>query len=294
MSDRRPDDKFNHIVHAHRRPAGNVERALTDFLALSANDARSSLVVRRLPRSSSARGLRAELVRRTRAVAARGGSAVYQIGRREGEPGRRHSQSDRRARRVRRRLSAQGGGARREPNARLRGRTSSARCGPQGASTYSRPPIAVSPSASAGYPPDTPFSVNPSYPPTPGCPPIRTSDRPRRAFRPRPRRACGAGGLRQSQASLCRSRPPVSNPPASMSPARMGRRCRAKEVDGRMRRRARHIRRVRHIRQREDIHLPRVRPRRSNGGRSIRPFVSAALSGQWRARADCRRHAIGR
>ena len=94
-------------------PPHSVEAPLTGAFPFSRNDARRSVVASRLARSPHARRLRALVVRAARAVAARGGRAMPQVGNSPRRPGGRDAPTDPRCWRVRRRFSAQSHGTRR-------------------------------------------------------------------------------------------------------------------------------------------------------------------------------------
>ena len=111
-----------------------VEQSLTEFLALSAHDARSSLVSRQLPRprrSGRRRRLQPLHAGRARAVAARGGTDVPEFRRGQRYRGTRAHRRDRRTGRLRHRLSAARLGAGRKRAAVLRRRAGAAGLDPQ-------------------------------------------------------------------------------------------------------------------------------------------------------------------
>src|ERR1700733_3885328 len=106
-----------------------VEQSLRELLALSAHDARSSLVSRRLPRPrrfDRRRRLQPLHARRARALARRGGIVVPELRRRERIGGAGTHLSDRRSGCVRHHLSLARIGARREFGAWLCARSAGA------------------------------------------------------------------------------------------------------------------------------------------------------------------------
>src|SRR5882757_7689107 len=102
------------IPKVHHKRVVSIEESLTGLPAFCADVAWRALVSHRLrcpPDPGRMRSGLHAIWRRARAVAARGGGRLPQLGHRQGEPRYRQNLADRRPRHVRRGLSAEGVGA---------------------------------------------------------------------------------------------------------------------------------------------------------------------------------------